>query len=263
MNKPSAFHGSSSIDLWKKIERYAYHTWPATTEVPYGDWFMRASGGITKRANSVWTAAGQQPPGGDWMKEVEQFYHSHGLPACYHISDASPKGIDTILEAAGYHKLFPCHILVSDIEQVIHLSSCEPGILAVRLQDSSDESWLEDFLQLEEFALEKYAFYEALFSRITHLKCFCSLILDGQCVAVGSAVVENGWAGLTNIVVKPGLRGRGIGKLLIHSLAEWGHNNGAQQIYLQVLDNNQAALRLYEKTGFTPLFRYHYRIEME
>ncbi|NHN30761.1 GNAT family N-acetyltransferase [Paenibacillus agricola] len=247
--------------MQQEIERYAYHTWPAATTLPYGDWILRASGGITKRANSVWTASGNEMPQGDWLREVEQFYKTQNLPACYHISDASPKGIEASLEVAGYSKLFPCSVLVADTKQVIQLSSYEPKAITIHFQPLCADRWLSDFLRLEGFSMDKYDFYSALFSRITQLKSFCSLYLDGECIAIGTAVVENGWAGFTNIAVKAELRGQGIGRLLLHSLAQWSQSHGADRLYLQVLDNNRPAHRLYHKSGFSPLFHYHYRVK--
>ena len=36
--------------------------------------------------------------------------------------------------------------------------------------------------------------------------------------------------------------------------------SGAPDVYLQVADENQAALALYDRIGFAPHHRYHYRL---
>ncbi|CAM3105735.1 Putative acetyltransferase [Bacillus spizizenii] len=59
-----------------------------------GQWLLRANFGVTKRANSVWTSA--DTPEGDFQQEAEHFYKGLGLPVCFHISNASPKGLDAV-----------------------------------------------------------------------------------------------------------------------------------------------------------------------
>jgi ribosomal protein S18 acetylase RimI-like enzyme len=42
--------------------------------------------------------------------------------------------------------------------------------------------------------------------------------------------------------------------------AGWAAGRGARQLYLQVEEDNQPALRLYGRLGFRPSHRYHYRV---
>jgi ribosomal protein S18 acetylase RimI-like enzyme len=80
-------------------------------------------------------------------------------------------------------------------------------------------------------------------------------------VAVGTSVVENGWAGFINLVVHPLYRGRGIGIELVHQLTVWSAAQGATGLYLQVVNDNEPACRLYRKAGFAPFYAYHYLCE--
>jgi GNAT superfamily N-acetyltransferase len=261
MNKNDLFNYHSPLQQLQHIESCAFHTWPAVENVPQGDWIMRASGGITKRANSVWTAAGSSLPGGNWLKAAEDFYHSRGLPVRYHISEASPDGLDAFLEECGFLQEIPCSVLVADTEQVIDQTMCDPRDLHIHSQTSHDDKWLSNFLLMEGFTEEKRPFYHSLFTRITQQKSFFTLTLNGDCAAVGTSIAEEGWAGFTNIAVKSELRGQGIGRLLINALAQWSQRNGAVRIYLQVVNDNEPAHLLYGKAGFTPLFRFHYRVQ--
>lgn len=261
MNTTGSSTDHSQLQLYQQIERYAFNTWPAATNTKQGNWIMRATDGITKRANSIWTGAGDSFPKGDWLQEVQQFYDTHGLPVRYHISDASPKGLDTLLDQAGFLREIPCSVLIADTEKVIHHTSSESDKLSVEILSIHNEQWLTDFIDMEGFEKSKLSFYDSLFTRITQTKCFCSLQWNGQSVAVGTAIVEGEWAGLTNIVVNSELRGQGIGKFLLNKLASWSLSNGAQRIYLQVVNDNVAAHRLYQKAGFTSLFQFHYRVQ--
>ena len=51
--------------------------------------------------------------------------------------------------------------------------------------------------------------------------------------------------------VEPGYRGKGVNKLIIDELAEWSRSRGVYELRLDVYDSNQAAIRAYEKVGFS------------
>jgi ribosomal protein S18 acetylase RimI-like enzyme len=44
----------------------------------------------------------------------------------------------------------------------------------------------------------------------------------------------------------------------MRALAVWGKARGAEQTYLQVMENNPPALALYERLGFNKLYEYWY-----
>ncbi|MDM5336177.1 hypothetical protein QUF84_02870 [Fictibacillus enclensis] len=42
-------------------------------------------------------------------------------------------------------------------------------------------------------------------------------------------------------------------------MLKWGKENGAKYSYLAVLLNNEPALRLYSKIGYSEIYKYWYR----
>jgi GNAT superfamily N-acetyltransferase len=50
--------------------------------------------------------------------------------------------------------------------------------------------------------------------------------------------------------VRPGLRGRGIGDVLVGDVLTWARENGWSRVELRVADGNSAARRLFERHGF-------------
>jgi GNAT superfamily N-acetyltransferase len=130
------------------------------------------------------------------------------------------------------------------------------------LDEAFNTAWLDDFLRLEQFPVDRKLAYPQIFSGIGPRTCYLRLCENGEVVGLGTAVLERGWAGFTNIVTSPQHRRKGIGARLIQALAQWSSLHGAERLYLQVLQDNTAAIQLYSKLGFSHAFNYHYRARL-
>ena len=53
------------------------------------------------------------------------------------------------------------------------------------------------------------------------------------------------------IVIRPALRGTGLGRMLMHVLHQAARRRGASRVRLRVFPENTAARRLYEDLGYT------------
>lgn len=69
---------------------------------------------------------------------------------------------------------------------------------------------------------------------------------------VGAAGVRNivGTGEITNVMLLPEYRGRGIGKQMLTQLLERGRKLGANDFTLEVRESNTVAITLYESLGF-------------
>jgi GNAT superfamily N-acetyltransferase len=255
---------NTNLELISLIDCLAVNTWPAENTEVLGPWLLRASSGITKRANSVFTLH-DFPAESDWLERIETFYRERYLPVCFQVSDASPAGLEEMLDQLGYEKQVPCLLMTADAENVKKLSneyaSRKKTFVTALWHLSAEERWVERFLQFESYPMERKSFYTGLLNRIEPVKGCLELQMDGVTVAVATAVAENGWAGFVNVVVREDCRGQGLGYHLMHTLAQWSQDQGANHLYLQVIADNEGAARLYKNVGFTPLYGYHYRIK--
>ncbi len=77
-------------------------------------------------------------------------------------------------------------------------------------------------------------------------------LFDGNGVLVGYFYAQNivGEISLLNIAVDANWQGNGIGRNLLNKLIELAEQNHAESIWLEVRESNQAAIALYENTGF-------------
>ncbi|ABS65212.1 GCN5-related N-acetyltransferase [Parvibaculum lavamentivorans DS-1] len=65
------------------------------------------------------------------------------------------------------------------------------------------------------------------------------------------ARLGGGEAEILTICVAPALRRAGTGRLLLQAAAAYALASGADALFLEVAEDNPAALRLYERFGFT------------
>ena len=83
--------------------------------------------------------------------------------------------------------------------------------------------------------------------------------LDNKLVGSGYARIEEakpylqhthkGYLGF--MYVDPAHRGKGINKMIIDALKEWSLTKNITELRLDVYENNTAAIKAYEKAGFT------------
>jgi len=82
---------------------------------------------------------------------------------------------------------------------------------------------------------------------------------NGQIIGTGYAQVRDSKKSLQHskhsylgfMYVDPEFRGLGINKLIMENLMAWSKEQGILDFYLDVYDENSAAIRAYEKVGFS------------
>ncbi|MEP6775528.1 MAG: GNAT family N-acetyltransferase, partial [Chloroflexota bacterium] len=86
------------------------------------------------------------------------------------------------------------------------------------------------------------------------------LVHDGsEDVGVGMSVAERGWAGIFCVATDEKYRRQGVAIQVMSALADWSQEQGARNLYLQVVATNAPAVSLYSRLAFAHLYFYHYR----
>ncbi|MFT0804118.1 GNAT family N-acetyltransferase [Bacillus swezeyi] len=240
------------------IEKLAVNAWPSYIQQVVGQWKVRATFGVTKRANSV-HAIGSIPKNQNWLQIIEQFYKEKSISPCFYISEISPMELDRLLEAKGYKKLDEFLVMTASCSSILKNVDLENRFTINSTSEVVDK-WIDDFISLEGFPPQRYQAYSYIFSAIKFKKNFVSIYEEGKIVGLGTVVVEQGWGCISNIVVDQNHRRKGIAAQLIRHLSEWAYVNKAHHIYLQVLKENKPAIGLYNKLGFIPISKNHYRM---
>lgn len=82
---------------------------------------------------------------------------------------------------------------------------------------------------------------------------------NGQIIGTGYAQIRESKQSLKHnkhsylgfMYVDPEFRGLGVNKLIMDDLIKWSKEQGILDFYLDVYDGNDAAIRAYEKVGFS------------
>ncbi len=246
--------GVDSIDT---IERCAYAAWPAEEVSDLEGWRLRAMQGVSRRANSVWTAEGlPEGPVDDRIARAEAWYVSRGLAATFQLTRRTvPRGLDEALERRGYEIDAPVSIQVARAREVVRGQS-EADVQVSR--ELSDE-WFDISAHKGRFT-RVVEVYRGLLARIGSQARYALVRVDGEPAAVGLGVIDAQWMGIFSMLTLSSHRRRGAGRAVLTALAGAALEHGVENLYLQVERDNAGAAALYASASFRELYGYHYRV---
>ncbi|GAA0347148.1 GNAT family N-acetyltransferase [Actinoallomurus spadix] len=239
------------------VEPRARAAWPAEVTEERGGWLLRHTAGVRRRRSN----SAVPPPAGaeKAVREVEHFYRERSRPVIVQIPDGVDDGfdrLDALLDRRGYRLDAPTAVLTAFTEDVV--AATEDAAAPVEVA-ATPETWLPVFGELSPSA-DAEAVGSQVISRIAAPAGFATTTRDGGPAGLGLFVADTGWAGVFCMAVRPEHRRQGLAAAVLGAGARWAARQGAHRMYLQVETDNDAAWRLYAKTGFTRSYAYHYRI---
>ena len=251
-------HGAlTNADRIASLEELAYNAWTACYVEQYGQWFLRADEGVTRRANSVFPSGA--PPTSNLQDAVEHcigFYKKRNILPRFQVTSASkPDGLDKSLEDFGFAFEMRTYLQTAPIDRLLHF---EPTIKVEILTDPVP-AWIHTYAEAGGFGKHSMKIREGIFRRTALDKAFALAKTDEDGMGAGLGILEGDWLGLFGIETLPGQRRKGVATAVNYALASWGAQRGARRVYLQVEASNDSALKLYSKMGFETEYHYWYR----
>jgi len=251
------------LDHIRLIETLAMNAWPAEEVETLDGWRLRFSQGVTRRANSVWpNQARNHHPVNEKLDAVEVFYAARNLPARYQICPAqTPADLDQILVARSYVEDASTQVQLATVDGVLgDIPQIDtPAGWRIDVTGAFDATWFATYREAEQFSVDAAEVRQAILRRIALPAGFALLRINNEPVALGLGVLEAGHLGIFSMATRPDFRRRGAATAILGALVQWAQARDATQVYLQVMDRNQPAQRLYAGLGFKTLYRYHYR----
>jgi putative acetyltransferase len=83
-----------------------------------------------------------------------------------------------------------------------------------------------------------------------HLMFFIAR-LDGEAVGCGGLAFDDGFAEIKRMYVRPAARGRDVARTILSRLEDEARARNVRRVVLETGDIRHAAMRLYERAGFT------------
>ena len=234
-----------------ELARIARRGWRASEVRDLDGWLLHADQGWTGRANSVLPLVTPRRPLPELLAEAGRFYAERGLPLWIQLPLPARGLLDAELAGRCWTVERPAIVLTAPVAGPV-AGTAEP----VALDPVPSAAWLAGY-HFDGRPLPAHAVQ--LLTRHDQIR-FASLSRDGSVVGVARGTVDEGWLGVTAVEVAPDHRRSGVATALMQALQDWGHRQGATACYLQVDESNSGALAFYQRLGFIPHHRYHYRV---
>lgn len=235
--------GAGVVDVTdEELDAVAARSWPAVETAALGGWTLRASGGFTRRANSVLAAGDPGVPLDEALAAVRDWYAERGLPPYVQLADSSPYAAG--LDARGWVREADTVVRTAPLAPLARLPEGD-----VALSRTPDARWLAAYHRTGDLA-------EAALRVVTGGPSVWFATMPG---AIGRAVVDGPWVLFGAVEVAPEQRRKGLATVVMGALARQAVREGATAAYLQVEADNAGARALYDRLGFADHHRYHYR----
>lgn len=237
------------------LDRLADAGWPALEREELGTWLLRASSGVTNRANSVLPSGPLEDlPGA--VEAAERWYAARSLPAVFQVSPAAPSGLKTLLRSRGYHAHSPTDILTASVADVAAVAMPTTDG-SIRVSDEPQRGWLQTWWSVDgRGGAPELAVAERILTGGPAL--YAAHGDPAAPDAVARLAVVGDWGGLYAVATRPEARRRGLARSLAGALVVAASERGVRRLWLQVLADNAPAHRLYASLGFQPASSYRY-----
>ncbi|MCA1406206.1 GNAT family N-acetyltransferase [Ensifer sp. IC3342] len=240
----------------RRLEAVGFRAWPAASVQYDGSWLIRLTAGhASKRLNSV-----NPLDPSDYrdipirLEKAGKRFSDYGRPLTVRQTPLTPPQLVAHMDKEGWAAFGNSLVLAADLAErefgdgIDHLPIKDVGrFVDARILIGKEEPQTK----------------AALTEIINAIKPECGLFLFEDLeigpTAVSLVVQDNDLAGIMQFAVAEGVRRKGVGSALLDASLRWARLKGAKKAWLQVEADNEAAVELYRKAGFTEVYRYLYR----
>lgn len=243
------------LNLIRDIEERCLNACPPMQQVLYDGWVIRLADGYTRRANSVSPIYSGHIDPEEKIAVCEGLYRERGLRPIFKMTPLNqPPQLDATLAGRGYEPEAMTIVESLDLYQVVI-----PETGSVEVWTRPEAEWFEAYVRLKALSDYEVGAFKAILDNLAVPARYILMMDEGEPVAGGFTIREGEISGLYGLVTDGEKRNRGFGRLLTWTLLERARKAGAKTAYLQVEEENEPALYVYESIGFREVYRYWYR----
>lgn len=239
------------------LDRLAADAWPAPETRALDGWLLRAASGVTKRANSVLTSGAVADPERA-IDAAEAFAREHAIPPLLQLGPATlPVDLPERLIARGYAPHERTLVLTGMVREALATLTGPPAVVG----SSPSEAWLSLWWSVD--GRGGAAARDVAQRILAGCDSSYALVRDGQraaeCGRLAYATAgDEPWCGLFSLATRPDARRRGHAASVLRSLLAQAESRGVAHYWIQVLEANAPARRLYSALGATESSWYEY-----
>lgn len=238
------------------MQRVAQAGWPPFETAELGTWVLRASEGVTGRANSVRVDGDPGLPLPQALDHVARWYAERGLVPSLQVP--VPSRWDADLERLGWRVARRTQLRTGSTEALAAaIGAPDPRWTAARSTEPSAELLAFVEPDLPAPAIARILTGPADRVHVEVRDADGALVAAGRASAAASPAGR--WAGITSILVAEHARRQGLAARVMGELARWAVEQGCPGTYLQALRSNEPAAALYERLGLRVHHDYEYR----
>ena len=243
-----------------ELERIAAPSWVDHHE-PLGEWWLRAAGGFTGRANSACAVGDPGLPLAEAAAAVIAFSAAHGIAPRAQVVQGSAE--DTGLTSLGWRETYATtDVLVHRLSDLVGSRPRDPSVEVV---DELSDSWFAAFGRYRAVDVDDEVVRRVLRGGAGTVGFgVASDVADQPAdssespISIGRAHLSHGWVGVSALWTDPLRRGEGKATAVLVALARWAARRDARNIYLQVAQENTSAQKAYGRLGFAHHHTYRY-----
>lgn len=235
------------------VERATLDAWRALHREELEGWILQADGGVTGRPNALVPLAFTGANADASLETAEAWYGARKIAMQVKITEGAtfPADLAQRLGARGYVSHTPTLIMT----RAAGMAPAAPPAISLHQETTpAFESVFADARVSEADHAERWG----LILRAPQPRACAVARIDNRPAAVGLGIITHGLLGIYAMRTPAWARRQGLARQIVDALLAWSAENGAHGAYLQVEANNDPAIALYDRAGFTPRAGYSY-----
>lgn len=180
-------------------------------------------------------------------------YAAQGLPPAFRLADVPALApLRTELDRMGFEPVQPTLVQIGSARRMQEVF----GLGGAQVTTAPTSAWSDVYIA-HGFDPVDGAHRVSALSRSKYV-VYASLADHGGAAAAGTAAFSQQWASIHGMRTVLRSRGQGLAGRILASLAQEALTRGMDRVFLQVDEENTAALSLYRRAGFRTAWRYCY-----
>lgn len=231
----------------RALESAAALAWRGLEWTWIDGWFVRAGGGVTRRANSAIPLDQAARADADTLAAIGEWYRRRDLPVLL----ALPERLLPSAQQIGVPASGEIQILTRDLDVDVMDNYDESGgdkgaNQGLSLADSPSTEWVRAYCGADVDVDLASSVVRSADGPVTFASV-CDPGDGGDLIAIGRAAVTRGpdqvgWLGITALWTRPDHRRSGHASAVLRDLMRWGASHGGQRAYVQVDDHHTGGI---------------------